>query len=320
MNFLDFYAESQLNEDWGEFGEQLAEWPYFKNIISKSRFGISTSGMMGQKSNIEDVKSLPVAKKRVGSKDAIALLVFGDGDPAAMAVVTSFGGGGWRDSKKDYSVYVNSEVVPSGIPGKKTTHRDRGRYGRGSSWETDHRYDFYAGSGGQQLNTVVKALKEADMEVTFKIITADLERPKTSAKRQAARRGQVPLPGQADYSKYISGLQSELKSKLDALKSNKAVSVNNQAEFFTYVKESGYLDKIRVGGHVYELYSDRFSFDELTGRRKPWGDDKPRIEYRLENAYRVNKDGPVAPEQLNVILGMEGGSIVPISVEAKRER
>jgi len=317
MKFNELKLESYdilLSEAWGDFGEKIKQWPWIEEFFTKNRTKYGQMwNFIGRNSDVIDVaKKGPAIREMKSEKGGIiALLIFGDGLPAAIAHVQYFGTYGKRT---DIVVNRNEAVVPRGKKGETMS-----RYNRrtGYTWKGEHAYDFYSGSSGKQINTVIKALEDAGMKVTFKAIIVDPDRIDLKNKRSKSKAGVVPLPDQKGYDKFIREIRGSLNQKLETFKAQRAPKVSNVDEMLSLIRSSGYLNKINVGGDVFELYRDDLRIRDLER-----GEGK--IVYQMDYKGRMKKfeldsGKNAAPEYIMISMGWDGANIVPTNIQATNQ-
>lgn len=120
-------------------------------------------------------------------------------------------------------------------------------------------------------------------ELSIMVVSADFVRKDIQGTRAMAKSDRVLTPSDPGYKKFIQNLKGSLRSRLDDFKKAKAAGVDTPEEFLKYVKENGFVDKIKIGELIYERGSMSGSFDSLlVGQRQddPWY--QVRISYTVD--------------------------------------
>ena len=211
------------------------------------------------------------------------------------------------------------------------------------------------------LDLTVKKARTEKKEVNVMYIYRDEARTATKADRSKTRIGRVPTPidnktsgpgrrSEGLYTDYIKGLKSALMARLDKFKASKAKSFDTVEEMLKFVRDEGYLDKLKVNGHNYSMYDSRMYFNDLlkqakTAKSDSWSNES-YVEYRIEGSTwklrekvstEVQEANPdmdkkdlydlikktitekVPPDKLRVMYALKGGSIIPVEVKAIAE-
>jgi len=186
----------------------------------------------------------------------------------------------------------------------------------------------------KMVSAILKGLKEKKLPAELHIINADVERQELKVKRETARRGVVPRGTDEDFNKKA---KAELRARLDRFKSGKAVGVDKIEELVAAIREKGYLDKIKIGGFVYDLKSSDIRMDNL---KKPNVWNKSYVEYSVNTDtpeyaamqkkwYQMRKEGESGdeayeafsktkpPGRVKILLKLEKGVIVPAEIETE---
>lgn len=191
------------------------------------------------------------------------------------------------------------------------------------------------------LNNVFKIIKESGAAATAFVIKRDDARLAKQSDRKAARVGLLPSSGEEIRGdQFKRATRQALMSRFDKFKAAKAKEYNTPEEFMAAAIKEGFMDKINVGGFIYELKEDSLRLSDIV---KPEGWHKSNaIAYRIDSHHNAKleqlsqklwdlkqeaKDKPeleskveefkakFPPREIRVIMGMQGGSIVPTSVE-----
>lgn len=202
------------------------------------------------------------------------------------------------------------------------------------------------------LDSMVKKALADSKKVEVMYVYKDAERKIAQRDREAARRGKVPIPsdkkatgryGHEEYSMYIKGLKDGLRQRLEKFKASKAKGFTSVVEMLEYIKNEGYLDKLKLNGLNYNMKNSNLHLGDMIKKARGakndnWISDsyleysmdwdersdvysKMRKEYREANpdaSYEDMQDaleGKLPPATLKVIFKLEGGVIVPSEVK-----
>jgi len=169
--------------------------------------------------------------------------------------------------------------------------------------------------------------KAAGLKLSAKVVNVDKER----AKKQTQRAQNKPINFQSH--EFERQARAALRIRLDKFKAANADSVDSVEDLVPFVTEKGYVDKIKVGDHVYSYYDDSISMRSLRGDSF-YG--KPSITYEIDDStpeYKAlsrqvwdEKDEDkrdelrrtiMPPTKLKITLELKGGTIVPTNVEVE---
>lgn len=194
------------------------------------------------------------------------------------------------------------------------------------------------------LNGVMDIMKKLPMGAQLEFITADPNRKGMQTDRKASQAGQTPDTRDFKYDKeyktdrlvhYQNDWEKEargaLRTRLDQFKSSKTKGVATHDELPEFVGEHGWLDKLLVGGFVYDYYDSRIDIKALQGKTYS---KEAYVEYKLNQNTKAYKDfedtRPAArydtpeyeewrakrpPGSLKIMLKLDGGHIVPSHVQ-----
>jgi len=308
----DINSSTQLNEDIGNL-ENISSplqvalksgWSSSSPRIGPSHLGPQSKIIIGEYKNASQAYRELVDGSAAGilitdGEDQLAIIV---GQPTPSYRSTKFGKYG-----SSYAVdeTVMAEKYPDSELMQKITNYD--------IRPKDHN------TAENQVKTLIrllqKAIRDTGGKVGMQLLTVDTERLEKRKERKANQ------PIDMTSQEYIRGMRQQLKIRLDQFKSSRAAQVGSVEEMLPYIIEKGYIDKINVGGFTYSLSNDRINLRSLSGKDSFHGEST--IEYTIDQGpdwremYRANDEENRPPERLEVVLGLEGGRIVPKSVRAK---
>lgn len=195
------------------------------------------------------------------------------------------------------------------------------------------------------MTAIIRAAKDNQLDPQIILISADAERADKKNERATAQRGRQPT---AKELKYMTGKEQarlgnefkmQLKMRLEKYKSSKADAVDTPADALKLILEKGYIDKIKVGGYVYNQTGDNIRFNALKGKDTGWSSES-YVDYSVdtsdaayekarndmwmkrkdmqaqmtgeefEQAYDKLKEA-LPPTKIRIMLGLKGAAIVP---------
>lgn len=207
--------------------------------------------------------------------------------------------------------------------------------------DLDIRRDCSKAQLAQVTSVLLKAIKAKGLNsvATLHVISPDEERQKEQLKRYDQRRGYTPQKMDAKQIKnFKDAAASDLRNRLDAFKSSKAVGVDTVEELILAIREKGFLDKLKIAGFAYDLVDSSIRMEYL---KNPTRYDHSYIRYQINqsskeydawtnewlNVRKLAREDPTtipAAEEfektrpvrsVTVILGLDKGSIIPVSIK-----
>lgn len=335
-----------LNEDLGNL--KLID-PKFRKIFSnywnKSKAIGDKHTELGQNSPVEAVEI-------VKAKDAVDALFT---NASVKAVVLIFNGvqvAGIGKDSRDFEVYLDADAVHQMKPEKDVMQKmsDSFRGYRNSGLMTGlERKSLSETKTRSFINTMFKIAKHAGATMSALVIKNDPERFKKRNDRFVAKKGLIPSSGEEIRSdNYNRQIKAALNKRLEAFKvanASKAAHATPE-EFMASAIKDGFMDKINVGGFIFELQDDSIRLSSII---KPEGWHKSNaITYRLDSDHNSKLDelnkrvwnlrqkaresetlnpeleakiaalkASYPPRKIQLILGLKGGAIVPTHVEVE---
>jgi hypothetical protein len=196
------------------------------------------------------------------------------------------------------------------------------------------------------LNNIFKAFKEAGGKIDALIIGGDTNRAELKKARATAQSGVVPSSGATIHSaKFKSDTVRALNSRLEKFKASKAEKYGSPEEFMAAAIQKGFMDKINIDGFVYTLRDDQLRLSDIT-KPSSWHKSNA-IKYQIDSSHSAplkalsdelwslrerGKEDPqiqskvdelkakFPPREVSIIMGMNGGMIVPQHVEVSQEK
>jgi len=151
-------------------------------------------------------------------------------------------------------------------------------------------------------------------------------------------------------SRYFKDLKSDLRSRLETFKASKAKSFETSDELMNALIKDGYFDKLKFMGYTYKFYDDRIHFSDLRSGKNKNNGYESYIEYKIQDGtpeykkaqedwnkiraelpkdkfgdddamaeYYTARKKVLPPVELKIIMGLEGGKIVPIKIQIGKE-
>lgn len=203
-----------------------------------------------------------------------------------------------------------------------------------------------ASSAKYILNSMFKAAKDfgPGMKIDALVIKADPERVAKQGQRVKARQGSEAIA--AKDSRFEENARRALRSRLEAFKAKKATQYSSPEEFLAAAMKSGYMERVNIDGFVYQLDKDEIRVSNIVKPEKHWT-NYDSIKYRLDAGHsekldalkkqmwdlrQQEKNNPdvdakidafkekFPPREISIKMSMQGGSIVPTSVEVSKEK
>jgi hypothetical protein len=149
--------------------------------------------------------------------------------------------------------------------------------------------------------------------------------------------------------RYFKDLRSDLGKRLETFKASKAKSFENSDELMNALIKDGYFEKLKFMGFTYKFYDDRIRFSALRAGKDKNSGYESYIEYRIQDgtpeykkaqedwnkirselkgkiddeaatiAYYEARKKILPPAELKIIMGLEGGKIVPVKIQIGKE-
>jgi predicted RNA-binding Zn-ribbon protein involved in translation (DUF1610 family) len=168
-------------------------------------------------------------------------------------------------------------------------------------------------------------------EVTAIVVYEDAVRSELQNQRYSNRRGHplASLKNTGPGSEFLHPSGKEFKdqarqalnSRLEKFKASGAAGVDTPESLVAFIKEKGYLNRIRVGNYSYKLEDSRLSVRDIAtataGKVDKWGSGFT-VAYRWDdtgnskNYWDLGDERP--PYEFKVHLRLQGGNIVPTEV------
>lgn len=195
------------------------------------------------------------------------------------------------------------------------------------------------------MTALIRAAKDNQMDPQIILISADTDRAAKKGERATAKQGRQPTAKELKYmsdkekARFGNEFKMQLKMRLEKYKSSKADAVANPNDALKLILEKGFIDKIKVGGFVYNQTSDNIRFNALKGKDTGWSSES-YVEYSVdtsdaayekartdmwmkrkdmqakmsaeefEEAYDKLKEA-LPPTKIKIMLGLKGAAIAP---------
>lgn len=193
------------------------------------------------------------------------------------------------------------------------------------------------------INTIFKLAKSQGMKISALLIGTDKNRQTKQGERQAAIAGAEAIAVKSD--RFKEQAKRSLRDRLEKFKSQKAEQYKTPQEFMAAAIQKGFMDKVNIDGFIYNIQNDTLRIKDII---KPdnWNTSN-RIKYHLDTSHsekldaikqqmwdlkRDEKDNPaldvkieelrnkLPPRDISIVLGMQGGMIVPTDVIVSDDR
>jgi hypothetical protein len=150
--------------------------------------------------------------------------------------------------------------------------------------------------------------------------------------------------------RYFNDLKTDLRGRLETFKASKAKSFDTSDELMNALIKDGYFDKLKFMGFTYKFYDDRIRFSDLRSVKDKNSGYESYIEYKIQDgtpeykkaqedwnkiraelpkgkvgdeaatiAYYEARKKVLPPAELKIIMGLEGGKIIPIKIQVGKE-
>lgn len=189
---------------------------------------------------------------------------------------------------------------------------------------------------------ILKACKANSLVATLNIIKKDIQRAETIKRREENRSGMYSKDP-AWIEKFNASAKRSLKDRLDVFKSSKAFGVDKIEDLVDAALNKGYLDKIKIGGFVYDLTGSDIRLDVLMSTSKNNMYDESYVKYSINTetreyaeflqqrraVYHIQdadeqekqmaefwKQSP--PPTVKIMLKLDKGTIIPASVQISK--
>jgi len=149
---------------------------------------------------------------------------------------------------------------------------------------------------------------------------------------------------------YFKDLKFDLHSRLETFKASKAKSFETSDDLMNALIKDGYFEKLKFMGYTYKFYDDRIRFSDLRSGKNKNNGYESYIEYKIQDGtpeykkaqedwnkiraelpkdkvgdddamaeYYAARNKVLPPAELKIIMGLEGGKIVPIKIQIGKE-
>lgn len=301
---------NQITEDWGALGDKID--PELLDFSGAYSHKPRTPGQLGQNAEVGKFTFKSAAQLYRNMTDGYAVgypvvgMIFSIDGHQKIAI--------WRQDDGTFLVKVVGKAV---------------KIGAGSGMWNGMRLQ------PRELYTMLNKLnKEYTGILTAEVVEPDKEREKTKTGRVGAKSGS-PFYTKSGYAGdtemnsvhpssegFKKLARQELLARLEQFKAGRAQGVETPEQLLDFVKQKGYLDKIKLRGVVYELRYARLDVKDIeatsAGKRVAAISPMVTVDYVYSDSngksFRAQANSDELPRSFSVGFKLEGGSIVPTEI------